>query len=111
MARNVKWKVNFKTINDRDAEVLIYEDGWTGDVTDIEPAENPITTEEDNNDEFMTPVRTWTGYLRVIDNGDLEGLMPTDNQQHYVELLIDNVLKWCGYMQADTFLRIGTLRH
>lgn len=103
MARNVKWKVNFKTINDRDAEVLIYEDGWTGDVTDIEPAENPITTEEDNNDEFMTPVRTWTGYLRVIDNGDLEGLMPTDNQQHYVELLIDNVLKWCGYMQADTF--------
>lgn len=103
MAKGVKWKVSFKTINDRNAEVLIYEDGWTGDITDIEPAENAITTEEDNSDDFMRPVRTWTGYLRVIDNGDLEGLMPTDNQQHYVELLIDNILKWCGYMQADTF--------
>lgn len=103
MARNVKWKVNFKTINDRDAEVLIYEEGWSGEITEIEPAENAISTEEDNDEEIMKPVRTWTGYLRVIDNGDLEGLMPTDNHQHYVELLIDNVLKWCGYMQADTF--------
>lgn len=103
MARSVRWKVRFKTLKEHDAEILIYEEGWTGGVTELEPAENTITTDEDNSDEMMKPVRTWTGYLRVVDNGDLAGLMPIDNQQHYLELLIDNVMKWCGYMQADTF--------
>ena len=63
----------------------------------------PLTTEEDSDDDYLKPIRSQTGYLRVVDNGDLEGLMPSDNSQHYVELHIDNELEWRGYMQADTF--------
>lgn len=103
MARKIRWQVRFKTLNEKDALIDIYEEDWDGGITQLEPAVNPITTEEDSNGDYLKPVRTQTGYLRVVDNGDLDGLMPEDNRQHYVELRIDNVLSWCGYMQADTF--------
>lgn len=103
MARAIRWQVKFKTLNEKDALINIYEEDWSGGITQLEPAENPITTEEDSDDDYLKPVRTQTGYLRVIDNGDLDGLMPKDNSQHYVELYIDEELCWCGYMQADTF--------
>lgn len=103
MARAIRWQVKFKTLNEKDALIDIYEENWSGGITQLEPAVNPITTEEDSDDDYLKPVRTQTGYLRVIDNGDLDGLMPEDNSQHYIELRIDNALSWCGYMQADTF--------
>lgn len=103
MARAIRWQVKFKTLNEKNALIDIYEKDWTGTITQLEPAVNPITTEEDSDDDYLKPVRTQTGYLRVIDNGDLDGLMPEDNSQHYVELHIDEELCWCGYMQADTF--------
>ena len=103
MARKIRWQVKFKTLKENDARIDIYEEGWTGGIAELEPAENPFTTEEDSDDDYLKPVRTHTGYLRVIDNGDLEGLMPEDNSQHYIELYIKNNLEWCGYMQADTF--------
>lgn len=103
MARAIRWQVKFKTLNEKNALIDIYEEGWNGGITQLEPAANPITTEEDSDDDYLKPVRTQTGYLRVIDNGDLDGLMPEDNSQHYVELHIDEELCWCGYMQADTF--------
>lgn len=103
MNRTIRWRISFKTIKERKAMVYIYEDGYAGDVIDLEGAEKPISTEEDSSEELLYPVRSHTGYLRVIDNGDLAGLMPSDNMQHYVELYIDSILEWCGYMQAATF--------
>lgn len=103
MERRIRWQVRFKTLNGNDAQVDIYEEGWNGGITELEPAENPFSTEEDSEDDFLKPVRTQTGYLRVVDNGDLDGLMPADNTQHYLELYINNKISWCGYMQADTF--------
>lgn len=103
MAREIRWQIRFKTLNDSNGRIDIYDEGWTGGVTDLEPAANPFTTEEDSDDDYLKPVRAQTGYLRVVDNGDLEGLMPSDNSQHYVELYINDNLEWCGYMQADTF--------
>lgn len=103
MARKIRWRIRFKTLKDRDGRIDIYEEGWNGGVTELEPAANPITTEEDSDDDYLKPVRSQTGYLRVVDNGDLDGLMPEDNSHHYIELHIDNELSWWGYMQADTF--------
>lgn len=103
MARKIRWQIKFKTLKNKDGRIDIYEEGWDGGFTELEPAANPITTEEDSDDDYLKPIRSQTGYLRVVDNGDLEGLMPSDNSQHYVELHIDNELEWRGYMQADTF--------
>lgn len=104
MARGLRWKIPFKTIKERSALINIYKDGYTGnDVTVLEAAVNAFETQEDTDRDMLKPVRTQTGYIRVIDNGDIDGLTPTDNRQHYIEFLIDGELKWCGYMQADTF--------
>lgn len=103
MSRTIKWKVPFKTIKERSAEINIYEDDYTGDPIILEPASNAFTTEEDSSDDILQPIRSYTGYIRVIDNGNLGGLMPVNNTQHYIELFVDGVLEWCGYMQADTF--------
>lgn len=102
MARSIRWQVKFKTLNEKNALIDIYEEGWNGGITQLEPAANPITTEEDSDDDYLKPVRTQTGYLRVIDNGDLDGLMPEDNSQHYVELHIDEELCWCGYIDRKS---------
>lgn len=103
MSRAIKWKVPFKTIKERSAEINIYEDDYTGDPIILEPASNAFTTEEDSSDDILQPIRSYTGYIRVIDNGNLGGLMPVNNTQHYIELFVDGILEWCGYMQADTF--------
>ena len=73
MERRIRWQVRFKTLNGNDAQIDIYEEGWNGGITELEPAESPFSTEEDSEDDFLKPVRAQTGYLRVVDNGDLDG--------------------------------------
>lgn len=103
MARNIRWMIPFKTLDERDAVINIYKEGNFNEVITLEPAYNTFETQESTDEELMNPIRTHTGYIRIIDNGDISGLMPSDNRQHYVEFLIEGDLKWCGYMQADTF--------
>lgn len=103
MAKNIRWMIPFKTLNDKNAVINIYKEGYFDEVTMLEPAYNTFETQESTDEELMKPIRTHTGYIRIIDNGDIGGLMPSDNRQHYVEFLIEGDLKWCGYMQADTF--------
>ncbi len=103
MARNIRWMIPFKTLDERDAVINIYKEGNFDEVIKLEPAYNTFETQESTDEELMKPIRTHTGYIRIIDNGDISGLMPSDNRQHYVEFLIEGDLKWCGYMLADTF--------
>lgn len=103
MARNIRWMIPFKTLNEKNAVINIYKEGNFDEVITLEPAYNTFETQESTDEELMKPIRTHTGYIRIIDNGDISGLMPSGNRQHYVEFLIEGDLKWCGYMQADTF--------
>lgn len=103
MAKNIRWMIPFRTLDDKSAIINIYKEGYFDEVTMLEPAYKTFETQESTDDELMKPVRTHTGYIRIIDNGDIGGLMPSDNRQHYVEFLVEGDLKWCGYMQADTF--------
>lgn len=103
MARNIRWMIPFKTLDEKNAVINIYKEGNFDEVIKLEPAYNTFETQESTDEELMNPIRTHTGYIRIIDNGDISGLMPSDNRQHYVEFLIEGDLKWCGYMQADTF--------
>jgi hypothetical protein len=51
----------------------------------------------------MTPLRTGSGNLRVINEGNLEGLMPTNTFQHLVKVLVNGTLKWTGFVQTQQF--------
>lgn len=98
-----KWRVRFKTFRDEDAVVSVYVDGYDGVVKELEAAPEAMSTEELTDKDFLCPVRGQSGYLRVVDNGDLSGLMPSNNKSHRVELTVDGVVKWCGWMAAEEY--------
>lgn len=103
--RNKRWQLEFTTLKGNRAVISIYKEGYDGTAFDIlEPAAVPFETEEDNGEDILEPVRGQTGYLRVIDKaGTAEQLVPEDNRQHYLELEINEEVKWCGYIQAAIY--------
>jgi hypothetical protein len=102
--RAIKWKVPFKTVYDREMVIDIYEDGHDGDPIELTPSESPFETTEENGDDLMAPVRTQSGYIRVMNNGELdESIIPTSGMQHYVEAALDGKVVWSGYMKPDMY--------
>ena len=66
MAYSTRWKITFETIAGDVIEVLIQDNGWTGSVTQLQAANQPFTTEEDNDTDAFVPIRTQTGYINII---------------------------------------------
>lgn len=103
MARNVHWRVLFKTRSEKLGVLNLYEENYYGEVVELTPAAVPFETQEDSSDKWLEPIRKQTGYIRVIDEGNTEGIMPVGLKDRYVEYLEDGVLKWCGYMVQDVY--------
>lgn len=96
--------------------VYIFEQ-TSGTLTTLRGAAEPFTTRENDTDDVFTPIRTQTGYIRVIDEigGTLmQQIMPANNTQKKVELwsgtynaatgtFTDSALKWRGFMKAEAF--------
>ena len=89
--------------------------GGTGTAVPLKPGAQPFTTEEDENDDQFTPVRTQSGYLRIIDDGkdandnafDWKDLIPATDTSRPVTLTHVSggatVIDWVGFMQAQDF--------
>lgn len=90
--------------------------GGTGTAIPLTPGAQPFTTEEDSNEDEFTPVRTQSGYLRIVDDGkdangnawDWKDLIPENSTSRPVTLTHqdggDNrIVDWMGFMQAQTF--------
>ena len=90
--------------------------GGTVDLTyNLKGAAQPFVTEEDSDEDMFTPIRTQTGYLRIIDDGkdadgfsfDWKDLIPATDTSRPVTLShVENnqtVIDWQGFMQAQTF--------
>lgn len=105
MARSVRWQCSFKSKDNISCVVQIYEEGWSGGITQLIPAPNPFYYEEDDSDDMTTLVRPRTGYLSVIEEhyGDLADLFTTSALQHYVTFHYNSVLDFTGYLQVQTF--------
>ena len=98
---NLGWTIRFKTEQEKDGVINIY--GNDVDVeTVLEGSGVPFETEEDTDEDLMKPVRYQTGYIRVLDEDNLDGLMPKNLMDRYVEYLEDGELVWRGYMQPNT---------
>ena len=95
--------------------LYIYEQ-TSGSVTTLTGAENPFETSEKYDDDFLTPIREQTGYIRVIDETEsgnlMETLMPTNNLSKMVKLytgswsggsFTDSTCVWRGFMCANAF--------
>lgn len=103
MTRNIHWKVRFRTRSERLGVLNLYEENYSGAVVELTPAATPFETQEASDDDWFVPIRKQTGYIRVLDEGNVEGIMPVGLKDRYVEYTEDGVLKWCGYMVPDVF--------
>ena len=103
MARNIHWKVSFRTRSEKLGVLNLYEENYSGEVVELTPAAVPFETQEDSSDKWLEPIRKQTGYIRVLDEGNTEGIMPVGMMDRFVEYREDDVLKWCGYMVPDVF--------
>lgn len=90
--------------------------GGSGAAVPLLGGAQPFTTQEDNNEDQFTPIRTQSGYLRIVDNGfaadgvtpfDWHDLIPATDTSRPVTLThMENnttIVDWQGFMQAQTF--------
>ena len=103
MAKNIHWRIQFRTRSEKLGVLNLYEENYTGAVVELTPAAVPFETQEDSADTWFVPIRKQTGYIRVLDEGNTEGIMPVGMKDRYIEYTEDGSLKWCGYMVPDVF--------
>lgn len=90
--------------------------GGSGAAVPLLGGAQPFTTQEDNNEDQFTPIRTQSGYLRIVDNGfaadgvtpfDWHDLIPATDTSRPVTLTHvegnTTIVDWQGFMQAQTF--------
>jgi len=99
----VRWRVSFRTRSERLGVLNLYEDNYSGEVVELTPAAVPFETQEDSADTWFVPIRKQTGYIRVLDEGNTDGIMPVGMKDRYVEYTEDGTLMWCGYVVPDVF--------
>ena len=113
----IHWQVKFRSLRANMLyTVSIYDNSYSGNAVQLKGAKHPFTTEEDNNDDFFLPVRTQSGYLRIIDDGKdasghvlasgdrWENMIPTAGKSRKVVLTDSNGnIKWQGFLQPQTF--------
>ena len=122
MEFQVFWKIKFKSLRaGTDYCVNIYKDGTlpSGYPLTLKGGSQPFITEEDSDDDMFAPIRTQTGYIRIVDDGYAETsggaattwnwkeLLPATDTDRPVVLQkkVSGVWTtvWLGFMQAQNF--------
>ncbi|MBR2016345.1 MAG: hypothetical protein IKA00_03450, partial [Prevotella sp.] len=74
----------------------------------LKGAAQPFVTQEDDDEDMFTPIRTQSGYLRIVDDGSVAGfnwknLVPLTAFGKPVALMAGSTVVWQGYIQTQTF--------
>lgn len=85
--------------------------GGSGSAIPLKGAADPFVTQEDDADDMFTPIRTQSGYLRIVDDGkdangnawDWKDLIPYTDTSRPVTLTANGNVVWQGFMQAQDF--------
>lgn len=85
--------------------------GGTGSAVALKPGAQPFTTDEDADEDQFKPIRTQTGYFRIVDDGkdaggnafDWKDLIPDNDTARPVTLTANGTVLWTGFMQAQNF--------
>ena len=102
----VKYTVPFKSLKGNACRVDIYDDDYSGEEPIVlTGAPQPITFDEDDDDDLLTVVRAKTGYLNLMETtaGELDGVYPTTNTSRVVKAYYGGVLIFTGFIQAQSF--------
>lgn len=109
------WQCQFQSMNGTQYAVNICKQtARVGDIVQLTGAAQTFSTQEDDSDDIFTPIRTQTGYLRVIDTDGtlLANLIPANNTERLVQLwsgsnsggtFTPHALCWQGFLQAEAY--------
>lgn len=108
----IHWKIPFKSLRSGTVyTVNIHDSTYSGDPIVLKGGAQPFTTQEDDNDDMFTPIRTQSGYLRIVDDGkdangnafDWKSLIPYTDTSRPITLTSGNTVLWQGFMQSQDF--------
>lgn len=112
----IHWQIPFKSLRSGTLyTVNIYDANYSAAPIQLRGGAEPFSTQGNIDDDIFCPVRTQTGYIRIVDNGvDVAGnsfdwldLMPTTDTDRPVTLThVENnttITDWKGFMQAQNF--------
>ena len=107
MAYAVKYTISFQSVGGTNYTVNILQDGFSGTAKRLQASDKPFTINEDNSEDYFSPIRSQSGYLRIINKAtDLDGnpfdykeLIATNAQSHQVQLMSGNNIVWLGYIK------------
>lgn len=115
MAKN--YSITFKSLR-AGTTYVVNIGGGTGAAVPLKGGAQPFTTEEDGDEDMFKPIRTQSGYIRIMDDGrDYNGnvidatmganwwqdLMPATDTSRPVTLTANGTVVWQGFMQAQNF--------
>lgn len=112
----IHWQVKFRSLRSGTVYTAnVYDSSYSGSPIELTGADQPFTTEEDQSEDPFTPIRTQSGYLRIVDTGyDKAGnpfnwrdIIPATDTDRPVTLThVENgvtVTDWQGFMQSQNF--------
>ena len=112
MANN--YSITFMSLRDG-TSYTVHIGGGTGPEIPLKGGAQPFTTQEDDDEDMFVPVRTQSGYFRIVNDGrdangnafDWHDLIPATDTSRPVTLThasgFYNSVEWVGFMQAQDF--------
>lgn len=109
MATN-NYSITFKSL--RAGTVYVVNiGGGTGAAIPLKGGAEPFFTQEDDSEDMYIPIRTQSGYIRIVDDGmdargnvfDWHDLIPETDTSRPVTLTAGGSVVWQGFMQAQDF--------
>ena len=110
MAAQHNYSITFKSLRAGTVYTLTIG-GSSGNTIPLKGGAQPFTTQEDYDEDMFVPIRTQSGYLRVVDDGkdangnawDWKDLIPATDTSRPVTLTRGGTVVWRGFMQAQDF--------
>ena len=102
----VHWRMNFKSLLGQDMTVDIYDSNYSGSTpVQIIGGAAPFVTREYDDEDMYTPIRTQSGYLRmIVENASIVNeIQPARTTDRPVVLRNGNNILWVGFLKPEQY--------
>lgn len=108
----IHWAIGFKSLRSgTEYTVNIHDANYSGSAVLLYGGAEPLTTEEDGNEDMFQPIRTQSGSIRIVDCGlsvngaafNWKNLLPSAGADRPVTVTANGGVVWHGFMQQQTF--------
>jgi hypothetical protein len=106
MAYGLKYTMSFYAPDDELCEVKFYIDGYSGDPTTLNPADNAFILREYNtDDDIFKPIRGQQAEISFISNNSISisDFLGNSDNYCYIEFFFNGSQYWVGYLLQDDF--------